>query len=40
MDLFLVRHGESDIPPDTFQNDFPLSRARPEAGRRDGGAIP
>ena len=25
MDLYLVRHGESDIPPDTFQNDFPLS---------------
>ena len=25
MELFLVRHGESDIPPDTFQNDFPLS---------------
>ncbi len=26
MDLFLVRHGESDIPPDTFQNDYPLSQ--------------
>jgi len=25
MDLYLVRHGESDIPPDTFQDDFPLS---------------
>jgi broad specificity phosphatase PhoE len=25
MELYLVRHGESDIPPDTFQNDFPLS---------------
>lgn len=25
MDLYLIRHGESDIPPDTFQNDFPLS---------------
>lgn len=25
MELYLIRHGESDIPPDTFQNDFPLS---------------
>jgi probable phosphoglycerate mutase len=25
MELYLVRHGEADIPPDTFQNDFPLS---------------
>jgi probable phosphoglycerate mutase len=25
MDLYLVRHGESDIPSDTFQNDYPLS---------------
>ncbi len=25
MDLYLVRHGESDIPPDTFQSDYPLS---------------
>jgi broad specificity phosphatase PhoE len=25
MDLYLIRHGESDIPPDTFQDDFPLS---------------
>ncbi|TAK57456.1 MAG: histidine phosphatase family protein [Dehalococcoidia bacterium] len=35
MDLFLVRHGESDIPPDTFQNDFPLS----ELGLRQAGAM-
>jgi phosphoserine phosphatase len=26
MELYLVRHGESDIPPDTFQNDYPLSQ--------------
>jgi broad specificity phosphatase PhoE len=25
MDLYLIRHGESDIPPDTFQDDYPLS---------------
>lgn len=30
MDLYLVRHGESNIPADTFQNDFPLS----DLGRR------
>ena len=35
MDLFLVRHGESDIPPDTFQNDFPLS----ELGLRQAAAM-
>ena len=35
MDLFLVRHGESDIPADTFQNDFPLS----ELGLRQAAAM-
>lgn len=30
MELYLVRHGESNIPADTFQNDFPLS----DLGRR------
>jgi probable phosphoglycerate mutase len=35
MDLYLVRHGESDIPPDTFQSDFPLS----ELGRRQAAAM-
>jgi broad specificity phosphatase PhoE len=25
MDLYLVRHGESDIPHDTVQSDYPLS---------------
>ncbi|MDP9236521.1 MAG: histidine phosphatase family protein [Chloroflexota bacterium] len=35
MDLYLIRHGESDIPPDTFQNDFPLS----ELGLRQAAAM-
>jgi|SRR6185295_8021839 probable phosphoglycerate mutase len=35
MDLYLVRHGESDIPPDTFQNDFPLS----DLGRKQAAAM-
>ena len=35
MELYLVRHGESDIPPDTFQNDFPLS----ELGLRQAAAM-
>jgi len=35
MELYLVRHGESDIPPDTFQNDFPLS----ELGQRQAAAM-
>ncbi len=35
MDLYLVRHGESDIPPDTFQDDFPLS----DLGRKQAAAV-
>ena len=35
MALYLVRHGEADIPPDTFQNDFPLSAL----GRRQADAV-
>jgi broad specificity phosphatase PhoE len=35
MDLYLVRHGESDIPPDTFQSDFPLS----DLGRMQAAAM-
>ena len=35
MDLYLIRHGESDIPPDTFQNDYPLS----QLGRRQAAAM-
>lgn len=35
MELYLVRHGESDIPPDTFQNDFPLS----DLGQRQAAAM-
>ena len=35
MELYLVRHGEAAIPPDTFQNDFPLS----ELGRRQAQAL-
>lgn len=35
MELYLIRHGESDIPPDTFQNDFPLS----ELGRKQAAAL-
>ncbi|MHB8685024.1 MAG: histidine phosphatase family protein, partial [Dehalococcoidia bacterium] len=35
MDLYLVRHGEADIPPDTFQNDFPLSAL----GRKQAEAV-
>jgi broad specificity phosphatase PhoE len=35
MDLYLIRHGESEIPPDTFQNDFPLS----ELGLRQTAAM-
>lgn len=35
MELYLVRHGESDIPPDRFQKDFPLS----DLGRRQAAAM-
>jgi len=35
MELYLVRHGESAIPPDTFQNDFPLS----ELGQKQAAAM-
>ncbi len=35
MELYLVRHGESEIPPDTFQSDFPLS----ELGRKQAAAV-
>jgi broad specificity phosphatase PhoE len=35
MELYLIRHGEADIPPDTFQNDFPLS----PLGRRQAAAL-
>ena len=35
MELYLVRHGESAIPPDTFQSDFPLS----DLGRKQAAAV-
>ena len=35
MELYLVRHGESEIPPDTFQSDFPLS----DLGRKQATAV-
>jgi len=35
MELYLVRHGESEIPPDTFQSDFPLS----DLGRKQAAAV-
>jgi broad specificity phosphatase PhoE len=35
MELYLIRHGESDIPPDSFQNDYPLS----ELGRNQAAAL-
>jgi broad specificity phosphatase PhoE len=36
MDLYLVRHGESDIPPDRVQHDYPLSALGREQARRVG----
>jgi broad specificity phosphatase PhoE len=36
MDLYLVRHGESNIPRDAVQSDFPLSELGREQARRLG----
>jgi broad specificity phosphatase PhoE len=36
VDLYLVRHGESDIPLDTIQSDYPLSELGREQARRVG----
>ena len=36
MDLYLVRHGESDIPVDSVQHDYPLSALGQEQARRLG----
>jgi broad specificity phosphatase PhoE len=36
MDLYLVRHGESDIPHDQVQHDYPLSALGREQARRLG----
>lgn len=36
MDLYLVRHGESDIPVDRVQHDYPLSALGREQARRVG----
>ena len=36
MDLYLVRHGESDIPEDAVQTDFPLSPLGREQAARVG----
>jgi len=36
MDLYLVRHGESNIPLDTVQSDFPLSPLGVEQAQRLG----
>ena len=33
MDLYLVRHGESNIPPDSVQHDYPLSELGREQAR-------
>jgi broad specificity phosphatase PhoE len=37
MDLYLVRHGESDIPNDAVQLDYPLSSLGREQAQRLGG---
>jgi broad specificity phosphatase PhoE len=36
MDLYLIRHGESDIPQDSVQHDYPLSELGREQARRLG----
>ncbi len=36
MDLYLIRHGESDIPADRVQHDYPLSALGREQARRLG----
>ena len=36
MDLYLVRHGESEIPPDAVQHDYPLSELGREQAHRLG----
>jgi broad specificity phosphatase PhoE len=36
MDLYLVRHGESNIPEDAVQTDYPLSELGREQARRVG----
>lgn len=36
MDLYLVRHGESNIPHDSVQSDYPLSELGREQARRVG----
>lgn len=36
MDLYLIRHGESDIPADTVQSDYPLSPLGEEQAARLG----
>lgn len=36
MDLYLVRHGESNIPNDSVQSDYPLSELGREQARRLG----
>jgi probable phosphoglycerate mutase len=36
MDLYLVRHGESNIPPDAIQHDYPLSPLGVAQARRLG----
>jgi len=36
MDLYLVRHGESEIPEDAVQTDFPLSALGREQAARVG----
>src|SRR5205814_9760432 len=36
MDLYLVRHGESNIPEDAIQTDYPLSELGREQARRVG----
>lgn len=36
MDLYLVRHGESNIPQDAVQSDYPLSELGREQARRLG----
>jgi broad specificity phosphatase PhoE len=36
MDLYLVRHGESNIPVDAVQHDYPLSELGREQARRVG----